>query len=65
MGFGVLWTPLISRLSAIALFIIFNAAVYPFGRIDLVSHALIMAIIGVIAVDHARQVTFLPAVKRS
>jgi hypothetical protein len=65
MGFGLLWTPLIRRLSAIALFIIFNAAVYPFGRIDLVGHALIMAIIVAIAADHTRQVTFLPALKRS
>lgn len=65
MGFGLLWTPLIRRLSAIALFIIFNAAVYPFGRIDLVGHALIMAIIVAIAADHTREVHFLPALKRS
>ena len=65
MGFGLLWTPLIRRFSAITLFIIFNAAVYPFGRIDLVGHALIMAIIVAIAADHTREVTFLPAVKKS
>ena len=65
MGFGLLWTPLVRRLSAIALFVIFNAAVYPFGRIDLIGHALIMAIIVAIAVDHTREVHFLPAVKRS
>lgn len=56
--------PLIRRLSAIALFVIVNAAVYPFGRIDLVGHALIMAVIVAIAADHTRQVSFLPAVKR-
>lgn len=65
MGFGLLWTPLVRRLSAIALFIIFNAAVYPFGRVDLIGHALIMAIIVAIAADHTREVHFLPAVKRS
>ena len=65
MGFGLLWTPLVRRLSAIALFVIFNAAVYPFGRVDLIGHALIMAIIVAIAVDHTREVHFLPAVKRS
>jgi hypothetical protein len=65
MGFGVLWTPLIRRLSAVALFIIFNAAVYPFGRVDLIGHGLIMAIIVSIAVDHSREVHFLPALKRS
>jgi hypothetical protein len=65
LGFGVLWTPLVRRLSAIALFIIFNAAVYPFGRIDLIGHGLIMAIIVSIAADHTREVHFLPTVKRS
>lgn len=64
MGFGLLWTPLIRRLSAVALFIIFNAAVYPFGRIDLVGHALIMAVIVLIAADPEREVHFLPALKR-
>ncbi|PZO88661.1 MAG: DUF305 domain-containing protein [Micavibrio aeruginosavorus] len=63
MGFGLLWTPLIRRLSAIALFIIFTAAVYPFGRIDLVGHALIMAIIVAIIADHSRGTDFLPRVK--
>jgi hypothetical protein len=65
LGFGVLWTPLVRRLSAVALFIIFNAAVYPFGRIDLIGHGLIMAIIVSIAADHTREIHFLPAVKRS
>jgi hypothetical protein len=65
MGFGLLWTPLVRRLSAIALFIIFNAAVYPFGRIDLVGHALIMAIIVAIAVDPERDLHFLPVIRKS
>jgi hypothetical protein len=65
MGFGLIWTPLVRRLSAVALFIIFNAAVYPFGRIDMVGHALIMAIIVAVAADHTREVRFLPALKRS
>ena len=64
MGFGLLWTPLVRRLSAVALFFIFNAAVYPFGRIDLIGHALIMAMIVAIAADHTREVHFLPALKR-
>lgn len=65
MGFGLIWTPLVRRLSAIALFVIFNAAVYPFGRIDMIGHALIMAIIVAIAADHTREIHFLPALKRS
>lgn len=52
------------RLSAIALLVISTAAVYPFGRIDLVGHALIMAEILAIAADHERQVHFLPALTR-
>lgn len=63
MGFGLLWTPLIRRLSAMALFIIFAAAVYPFGRIDLVGHALIMAIIVAIIADHTRDNVIYPAIK--
>jgi hypothetical protein len=64
MGFGLLWTPLVRRLSAVALFVVFNAAVYPFGRTDLIGHALIMAVIVAIAADHTREVHFLPALKR-
>lgn len=51
MGFGLLWTPLVRRLSAIALLVIFTLAVYPFGRIDLVGHALIMGTLFVIVAD--------------
>lgn len=65
MGFGLIWTPLVRRLSAITLFLIFNAAVYPFGRIDLVGHALIMAIIVAIAADPEREVHFLPRIRQA
>jgi len=58
MGFGLLWTALIRRLSALTLFVIFNAAVYPFGRMDLVGHALIMAVIVAIFADPTPQVRF-------
>ncbi len=64
MGFGLLWTALIRRLSAIALFVIFTSAVWPFGRVDLVGHALIMGTIILIAADPQRQANFIPAVKR-
>jgi hypothetical protein len=64
MGFGLIWTPLVRRLSAMALFFIFNAAVFPFGRTDLIGHALIMAIIVAIAADHTRDVQFVIALKR-
>jgi len=51
MGFGLLWTPLVRRLSAISLLVIFTLAVYPFGRIDLVGHALIMGTLILIVAD--------------
>ncbi|AJY48015.1 membrane protein [Martelella endophytica] len=65
MGFGLLATPLVRRLSAIALFVIFNAAVFPFGRIDLIGHALIMAIIVAIAADHNRELHFWSWIRRA
>lgn len=63
MGFGLLWTPLIRRLSAMALLVIFTAAVWPFGRTDLVGHGLIMAILVAVICDRSRTVHFLPWLK--
>ena len=65
MGFGLLATPLVRRLSAIALLVIFITAVYPFGRVDLIGHALIMAIIIVIAVDQTRELHFWGWIRRA
>jgi hypothetical protein len=55
LGFGLLWTPLIRRLSALALLIIFTAAIYPFGRMDLIGHALIMTMLVTVIVDPRRE----------
>jgi len=63
LGFGLLWTPLVRRLSAVSLLLIFFTAVYPFGRIDLVGHALIMAVLFLIAADPCREARAIPAVK--
>jgi hypothetical protein len=63
MGLGLLWTPLVRRLSAIALLAIFTAAIIPFGRVDLVGHGLIMAILVAIAVDPTRGLRFLPGLR--
>lgn len=65
MGFGLLWTPLVRRLSAVTLLIIFLSAVWPFGRIDMVGHALIMATIVLIAVDPERQLHILPRLRQA
>lgn len=64
IGFGLLWTPLVRRLSALALFVIFNAAVFPFGRTDLIGHALIMTIVVAITVDRTRELHFLAAFRQ-
>jgi hypothetical protein len=65
MGFGLLWTPLVRRLSAIALLVIFLTAVWPFGRVDMLGHALIMAAILMIAVDPERELHFLPQLRQA
>lgn len=64
LGFGLLWTPLIRRLSAIALLVIFTAAVWPFGRIDLIGHGLIMAILIAVIADQRSGVDLLTVFKR-
>jgi hypothetical protein len=61
LGFGLLWTPLIRRLSALALLVIFSAAVLAFGRMDLVGHALILVMMVVALVD-PRQESGVPSV---
>lgn len=64
LGFGLLWTPLIRRLSAIALLVIFTAAVWPFGRTDLIGHGLIMAMLIAVAVDQRAGLDLHSALKQ-
>ncbi|WP_281412064.1 hypothetical protein [Rhizobium sp. BK399] len=42
---------------------IFTAAVYPFGRTDLIGHGPIMAILVAVASDGRRETVFLSAIK--
>jgi hypothetical protein len=51
LGFGLLWTPLVRRLSAAALFVLMFSAVYPFGRVDMIGHATILASLLVILAE--------------
>ena len=51
LGFGLLWTPLVRRLSAAALFLLMFSAVYPFGRVDMIGHATILAALLVIVAN--------------
>src|SRR3546814_17737377 len=55
--------PRVRRLSAGGRLVLVNAAGFPFGRIDLIVHGLVMAIIVTIAADHTRGMHFLPALK--
>ncbi|MFC5757840.1 hypothetical protein [Rhizobium sp. GCM10022189] len=64
LGFGLLWTPLIRRLSAMALLVIFTAAVWPFGRVDLIGHGLIMAILIAVAADRRSGVDLMTVFKQ-
>lgn len=54
LGFGLLWTPLVRRLSAAALFALMFAAVYPFGRVDMIGHATILASLLIVLADPQR-----------
>jgi len=64
LGFGLIWTPLVWRLSAIALVAVLNVAVFWFGRIEFVGHMLTVAALVTIAADREQTVHFLPALKR-
>ena len=55
LGFGLLWTPLVRRLSAAALFLLMFSAVYPFGRVDMIGHATILAALLLILADPTRE----------
>src|SRR5690606_35888599 len=54
LGFGLLWSPLVRRLSAFALFALMFAAVYPFGRVDMIGHATILASLLIVVADPQR-----------
>jgi hypothetical protein len=57
LGFGLIWTPLVRRLSGVALLVTFTTAVFPFGRIDLIGHGLIMAILVAVVAEQDREPT--------
>lgn len=65
LGLGLIWTPIVRRLSAIALLIVFNAAVLPFGRMDLVGHSLLIMMLVIATVEPAGDGQFAPAFRRA
>lgn len=64
LALGLMWTPLTRRLSAIALLLIFNLAVFSFGRMDFIGHVPLVAMLVLILVDPEGEVDFFPSVKR-
>jgi hypothetical protein len=49
LALGLLWSSLIRRLSALALFALMAGATYPFGRTDLIGHVTILAALLLVA----------------
>jgi hypothetical protein len=52
LAFALMWTPLVRRVAAIILIWMFVSAVFEFGKIDLIGHALIIVVLIGIAVDN-------------
>jgi hypothetical protein len=60
LAFSLIWTPLVRRVGAIMLTAMFVSAVFPFGKIDLIGHTLIVvALLAIIADDGGKPVTQL------
>jgi len=56
LAFALVWTPLVRRVGAALLAPMFISAVFPFGKIDLIGHTLIVvALFAIIADDGGRQ----------
>ena len=52
LAFSLIWTPLVRRVGGVLLIVMFVSAVFEFGKIDLIGHALIvLALVGIIADD--------------
>jgi hypothetical protein len=64
MAFGMIWTPLIRRLSALALLGFFSGAIILFGRPDLIGHALFLGVFLVVIADPSREPTYSPSFTR-
>ncbi len=51
LAFGLAWTPLVRRVSAMFLIMIFVSAIAPFGKIDAIGHSCIIAVLVAIATE--------------
>jgi hypothetical protein len=61
LAFSLIWTPLVRRLAALVLSVMFVSAVLDFGKIDAIGHSLIVVILLGILVDE-RPATYHPPV---
>jgi hypothetical protein len=52
LAFSLVWTPLVRRVGAIILAAMFVSAVFPFGKIDLIGHTLIVVALLAIVADN-------------
>jgi hypothetical protein len=53
LAFALVWTPLVRRAAALMLIPMFVGAVFTFGKVDLIGHTLIVAVLLAIAADRA------------
>jgi hypothetical protein len=54
LALGLLWTPMVRRLSAILLGAMFISAVFEFGKIDAIGHLMIIAILLAVVLDDTK-----------
>lgn len=54
LAFSLVWTPLVRRIGAIMLAAMFISACFPFGKIDMIGHSLIIVALFAIIADDAR-----------
>jgi hypothetical protein len=55
LAFALLWTPLVRRVAAITLSAMFISAIFEFGKIDAIGHALIIVVLLAISADSKRE----------
>ena len=54
LAFALLWTPLVRRGAAVMLAAMFVAACFEFGKLDVIGHAVIIAVLVILVGDNAR-----------
>ncbi len=55
LAFALIWSPLLARVGAIILTAMFISAVFEFGKVDMIGHSAIIAVLIVIAADSKKR----------